>query len=267
MSPDFAKTDPGNLLQSPFPLVLPDWQAPAHVRAFVSTRRGGISEAPFADFNLAAHVGDAPEAVAHNRLLLRTLLPAEPLWLEQVHGAAVFDSAAGSPPLVPPIADAIVARAPVQRGGAVCAILSADCLPVLLCDRDGTAVAAAHAGWRSLAAGVLEAVARRLDIPGAQLMAWLGPAIGAESFEVGPEVRAAFLAHDPAAEQAFRKSGATEKWHADLYLLARQRLNALGIHSISGGGFCTLRDSSRFFSYRRDGLTGRMASVIWLDES
>ncbi len=255
--------------------ILPDWPAPANVRALVTTRQGGVSKDAFASFNLGAHVGDAPAAVAHNRALLRALLPADPLWLEQVHGIDAIDGNSGPVPITssatPPVADAVIAREPARNSGYVCAILTADCLPVLLCDRAGTAVAAVHAGWRGLASGIIETTVRRLGIPGEQLMGWLGPAIGPEAFEVGPEVRSAFLAHDPEADKAFQAhkndNGAkTEKWHADLYLLARQRLAALGITAVAGGGFCTLRDNERFFSYRRDGVTGRMASLIWLQD-
>jgi YfiH family protein len=239
--------------------ILPDWPAPANVRAAVTTRTGGVSRQPFDTFNLAAHVGDDLKAVTANRVRLREALqlPAEPVWLRQVHGVQVVDVAnAGNEPE----ADGGYATKP----GAVCAVLTADCLPVLLCDRMGTRVAALHAGWRGLASGVIEAGVKALNVPGSELLAWLGPAIGPEAFEVGTEVRAAFVRHDPAAERAFRpQTGA--KFLADIYLLARQRLAALGVTAVYGGGLCTVRDRERFYSYRRDGATGRMASLIWLD--
>lgn len=237
--------------------IVPDWPAPASVRALVTTRTGGVSAGAYASLNLATHVGDDPAAVEENRRRLRTHLPAEPLWLSQVHGNAVArvgEAVAGVE------ADAAVAR----RKGAVCAVLTADCLPVLLCNDVGTVVAAAHAGWRGLAGGVIEAAVRATNEPPARLLAWLGPAIGPQAFEVGAEVRAAFLAHSPDAAAAFaaKENG---KWLADLYGLATQRLNALGVERVFGGGFCTFNEAERFYSYRREGNTGRMASLIWLE--
>jgi YfiH family protein len=238
--------------------IRPGWPAPAKVRAVSTTRLGGTSRGPYAAFNLADHVGDVPGAVASNRSLLmqRLALPAEPSWLQQVHGRAVVPA---QPNGAPREADASFSLGP----GAVCAVLTADCLPVLLCDRDGARVAAAHAGWRGLAAGVLEAAVEALQVPGARLMAWLGPAIGPRNFEVGDEVRAVFLAHDSAAAPAFRPSPAG-RWLADLYILARQRLAETGVTEVYGGGLCTFSDQRRFYSYRRDGTTGRMATLIWL---
>lgn len=238
--------------------IRPQWPAPAAVRALSTTRLGGASRGPYAAFNLAGHVGDDPRAVAANRgLLMQQLgLPAEPSWLQQVHGRAV----------VPAWPNGATTEADASFGvgpGAVCAVLTADCLPVLLCDRDGTRVAAAHAGWRGLAAGVLEAAVDALQVPGSRLMAWLGPAIGPRAFEVGDEVRAVFLAHDAAAASAFQPSPAG-RWLADLYVLARQRLAERGVTDVHGGGLCTFSDGRRFYSYRRDGTTGRMATLIWL---
>jgi len=237
-------------------LLLPDWPAPPGVRAAMTLRAGGASGGPYASLNLGDHVGDEADAVAENRRRLRQALalPAEPLWLEQVHGTDV--ARFGGP--VCPRADAAVALAP----GQVCAVMVADCLPVLLADRAGTCVAAAHAGWRGLAAGVLEATVAALPVDPSQLVAWLGPAIGPEAFEVGPEVRDAFQAADPATEAAFRP-GTGDRWMADVYLLARQRLARAGVTDVHGGGWCTVSDPGRFFSYRRDGVTGRMAAVIW----
>jgi len=236
--------------------IVPDWPAPANMRALVTTRVGGVSAAPWDSLNLGDHVGDAPAAVSENRRRLRALLPAEPLWLKQVHGTRCVDAAHAAPSCE---ADAAFARRP----DTVCAVLTADCLPLLLCDAAGSVVAAAHAGWRGLAAGMIEATVHSMGVPGEHLLAWLGPAIGPQSFEVGGEVRERFAAHDAAALAAFapRPDG---KWLCDIYLLARQRLAALGIHRVAGADFCTLRDSQQFFSYRRDGVTGRMASMIWL---
>jgi YfiH family protein len=226
------------------------------VRAAVSLRTGGASGGPFASLNLGGHVGDDPAAVVENRIrLARALdLPAEPLWLDQVHGCDVArfgDTEA-------PQADASVA---LERGQ-VCAVLVADCLPVLLTDREGTCVAAAHAGWRGLAAGVIEKAVESLPVEPARLVAWLGPAIGPGAFEVGPEVREQFLAIDPTAEGLFRPSHGG-RCLADLFSLARRRLASAGVASVHGGGLCTVSDPGRFFSYRRDGMTGRLAALIW----
>lgn len=238
--------------------LLPDWPAPARVRSLVTTRLGGCSIAPYDSFNTATHVGDDPQAVAANRRLLRASLPAEPAWLDQVHGVAVVDATTvGSDT---PSADASIAFAP----GAVCVIQTADCLPVLLARDDGSAVGAAHAGWRGLCDGVLEATVARLDEP-SRLLAWLGPAIGPGAFEVGDEVRAAFMAHDSNAALAFTAGERPGKWLADIYLLARQRLRAAGITLIYGGSLCTVGDEGRFYSYRRDRVCGRMASLIWME--
>jgi YfiH family protein len=237
--------------------IRPDWDAPANVKALQTTRIGGVSAAPWHSLNLGDHVGDDPEAVAENRRRLRQLLPAEPVWLKQVHKTRCIDAAdpdAGNE------ADAAFTRTP----GVVCAVLTADCLPVLLCDAAGTVVAAAHAGWRGLAGGVIESAVRAMGVPGENLMAWFGPAIGHDHFEVGDEVRASFIAHDPAAAAAFRPH-ASGKWLCDIYALARQRLSALGVRRVAGGDFCTVKDAERFYSYRRDGVTGRMASLIWID--
>jgi len=238
--------------------IVPDWPAPAAVRALSTTRAGGVSLAPYASLNLGAHVGDDPARVAENRARLRRLLPAEPRWLNQVHGSAVVDAAAVAGL---PDADAAFSRKP----GAVCVVMTADCLPVLLCDRAGTVVAAAHAGWRGLHGGVVEATVAAMGVAPGELIAWLGPAIGPQAFEVGGEVRAAFVAADGRAEAAFRPAAQAGKWLADLYLLARQRLAALGVSAVHGGDCCTVGEADRFFSYRRDGVTGRMASLIWLD--
>lgn len=237
--------------------IVPDWPAPANVRALVTTRVGGVSLAPWDSLNLGDHVGDAPAAVAENRRRLRARLPAEPLWLKQVHGTRCVDAAHADPGNE---ADAAFARTP----GTVCAVLTADCLPLLLCDTAGRAVAAAHAGWRGLAAGVIEATVQSMGRPGENLLAWLGPAIGPQSFEVGNEVRALFAAHDASAQAAFAPTH-QGKWLCDIYLLARQRLAALGVRRVTSADFCTLRDTQRFFSYRRDGATGRMVSLIWLE--
>lgn len=243
---------------TPYDWIVPDWPAPSWVRALTTTRQGGSSRTPFAAMNLADHVEDDPETVATNRRHLREMLslPAEPVWLRQVHGRGIVTldrSAAGVE------ADGAVSYTP----GQVCAVLTADCLPVLLCDRAGTRVGAAHAGWRGLAEGVIEAAVAALGLPGTSLMAWLGPAIGPHAFEVGDEVRTAFVAQNPESSSAFVPKA--ERWHADLYRLAHQRLAALGIDEVYGGEWCTYEDHERFYSYRRDGRTGRMASLIWLE--
>ncbi|MDR2688783.1 MAG: peptidoglycan editing factor PgeF [Azoarcus sp.] len=230
--------------------ILPDWPAPATVRALVSTRLDG---------NLATRVGDDPAVVAANRARLFQHLPAEPVWLEQVHGREVIDADGWPASAGIPVADAAVAH----RHGVVCAVLTADCLPVLFCDEAGSVVAAAHAGWRGLLAGVLEATLARMAVAPVRIMAWLGPAIGPQAFEVGPEVRAAFLERAPEAEAAFYARRG-DKWFADLFQLARQRLAAAGVAHIHGGGLCTWHDAARFYSYRREGKTGRFASLIWL---
>lgn len=234
---------------------VPPWPVHPAVRAFVTVRGGGASGDPFASFNLGDHVGDAPQAVAANRAALRATLPAEPLWLEQVHGADVADADAASGV---PRADAAVAR----RAGVVCAILTADCLPVLYAADDGSVVAAAHAGWRGLAAGVLEATVAAMAVPPEDVVAWLGPAIGPAAFEVGADVHAAFCATDGACG-AFFAPLREGKWLADLPGLARHRLARLRIGA-AGGTWCTHTEADRFFSWRRDKASGRMALVAWL---
>nr|WP_232470538.1 peptidoglycan editing factor PgeF [Methylococcus sp. BF19-07] len=219
-------------------------------------RLGGVSAGVYAGLNLGLHVGDDPAAVATNRALLRRNLglPAEPAWLRQVHGNAAVEAGREAEPE----ADASY----TWNVGVVCAVMTADCLPVLLCTRDGAGVAAVHAGWRGLAGGVIEQAVAALGA--SDLLAWLGPAIGPEAFEVGDEVRAAFLAQDAESDAAFRP-GDNGRWLADIYRLARLRLRRLGIRDVHGGGWCTYGDESRFFSYRRDGVTGRMATLVWRD--
>ncbi|MFA5941684.1 MAG: peptidoglycan editing factor PgeF [Sinimarinibacterium sp.] len=240
-------------------VVWADWPAPSRIRACQTLRCDGCSAAPYDSFNLAAHVGDDPSAVARNRQALRAALqlPSEPRWLRQVHGT---DVAALPAPGPEPLADAAWTRQP----GVVCAVLTADCLPVLLCSDDGSVVAAAHAGWRGLANGVLEETLAALPLPAQRVHAWLGAAIGPAAFEVGPEVRRSFVDRDAAARDCFAP-GAGDRWFADLYALARLRLHRLGVQSIDGGGACTHRDVARYFSHRRDGACGRMASLIWIE--
>jgi hypothetical protein len=235
----------------------PDWPVPASVHTLATTRAGGVSPPPYEGLNLADHVGDDVAAVARNRALLRAMLPAEPKWLKQVHGAIVARADEMDTPVE---ADASVAFDP----GVVCAVLTADCLPVLFCDRAGTRVAAAHAGWRGLAAGVLEASVAAMQCSPAEILAWLGPAIGPQAFEVGEEVREAFVRDLPAASAAF-VPGQPGKWLADIYALARLRLARAGVNAVYGGGLCTYTDAARFYSFRRDKTTGRMASLIWLE--
>lgn len=234
---------------------------PAAVHAVCTMRRGGVSSAPFDSLNLGDHVGDEAGHVARNRTRVeRDLeLPGPVRWLRQVHGVEV---AAGPALARNPVADAAV----TDRPGEVLAILTADCLPVLLGDRRGRRIGAAHAGWRSLAGGILEATIERLETDPADLVAWFGPAIGPGAYEVGAEVRAAFVDRDPQAAAAFRATRPGH-WFADLYALARRRLAASGVTEVHGGDRCTLRESERFFSYRRDGQCGRMASLIWIEPS
>jgi YfiH family protein len=236
---------------------VPEWPAPAHVRALVTTRLGGVSGGPYASFNLSYRVGDDEAAVHENRRRLRTWLPAEPRWLRQVHGAVVVEADGVTAPVD---ADAAVTCNP----GVVCAISVADCIPVLFCNRAGTVAGAAHAGWRGLAGGVLENTVAALGCAPADLMAWLGPGIGPTAFEVGADVVDAFVARDDGAGVAFRPH-AEGKWLCDLFLLARRRLAALGISAVSGGDRCTYREPGQFFSYRRDRATGRMAALLWLE--
>src|SRR5262245_20389940 len=237
--------------------IAPEWSAPASVRAFVTTRAGGVSQGPYAAFNLATRVGDDPAAVGRNREILRSHLPADVVWLHQVHGAEVVDAAAaGSLPR----ADGAVAR--TRR--TVCGVLTADCLPVLLAARDGSVVGVAHAGWRGMAAGVIEATLARMAVRSESIVAWLGPCIGPGAYEVGREVHDAFVAASASAAQAFAPRG-HGKFLADLYQLARQRLAASGVHDVLGGGFCTYTDADRFYSYRRERTTGRFATLVWID--
>ncbi|MDI1331632.1 peptidoglycan editing factor PgeF [Pseudomonas sp. B14-6] len=235
--------------------LIPDWPAPAGVKACVTTRAGGVSLAPFDSFNLGDHVGDNPEAVAENRRRLTDHFSIQPAWLKQVHGIAV----AHADPNITATADASWTTTP----GIACAAMTADCLPALFCDRAGTRVAAAHAGWRGLAAGVLEATLDSLAVPPEDVLVWLGPAIGPQAFEVGPEVRETFVQQLPEAAKAFVLSQNAGKFMADIYELARLRLAVRGVTAVYGGGFCTVTDP-RFFSYRRNPRTGRFASLIWL---
>jgi YfiH family protein len=255
--------------------VAPDWATPRGVHALCTTREGGVSNAPCDSLNLGDHVGDAVAAVLENRRRLRARagLPAEPAWMQQVHGINVLDLDArnASAPDVSAQADAVFTTTP----GRVCAVLTADCLPVLLAASDGSVVGAAHAGWRGLAAGVIEsaAAALRRRLPAAAtLQAWLGPAISAANFEVGDDVYHAFFDRDAGAAAAFVRNDAG-RWQCDLHRLARRRLQALGIVDISGAEHCTYADATRFFSHRRDvqhrkqATTGRMATLIWREIS
>ena len=240
----------------------PDWPAPARVRAAVTTRDfPGVSRPPFAQGNLGDRCGDEPADVASNRALLidQLHLPAAPAWLRQVHGTDVHIAtrdASSSPAL----ADAAYTDEP----GCVVTVLTADCLPLLVCDAAGREVAAIHAGWRGLCAGVIEASLQKFHAAPASLHVWLGPAIAASSYEVGEEVRAAFLTHSAASECAFTPTRPGH-WRCDLYALARQRLQACGVSSIHGGGFDTYTDP-RFYSHRREKIGGRFASLVWIGE-
>lgn len=238
----------------PHDWLMPDWPAPSTVRSCVTTRAGGVSMAPFDSFNLGDHVGDATAAVQANRKTLQRELGCQPVWLNQVHSTQVVQAGqAGA------TADALWSATP----GIACAVLTADCLPVLFCDRAGTRVAAAHAGWRGLAGGVLETTLQALGVPAQELLVWLGPAIGPGAFEVGGEVREVFVAKHAEALEAFRPSINRGRFMADLYHLARIRLAACGVTAVYGGGLCTYSDA-RFYSYRRAARTGRFASLVWI---
>ncbi|MDP3846293.1 MAG: peptidoglycan editing factor PgeF [Pseudomonas sp.] len=235
--------------------LLPDWPAPARVRGCVTTRAGGVSRSPFDSFNLGDHVEDDSLSVFANRQRLQAALGCAPAWLRQVHGVQV---AAADPRQILEADASYTAEV-----GVACAVLTADCLPVLFCDRAGTRVAAAHAGWRGLAGGVLEATVQAMALQPEQLLAWLGPAIGPAAFEVGAEVREAFVSKHPQADAAFVPSLNCGRFMADIYALARIRLAACGVAAVYGGGFCTVSDP-RFYSYRRAARTGRFASLVWL---
>lgn len=242
-------------------IMVPNWpDQPASIQAAMTQRVGGTSQAPWDSLNLGAHVGDDPAAVAANRQRVMThlALPAKPVWLKQVHGTqvATIDTPGQR---VTGEADAAYTRC----AGVPLCILTADCLPVLITDRDGQEIGAAHAGWRSLCFGVLENLLHRFSAPPEQLLAWLGPAIGPQKFEIGPEVRSAFIAQAEEAESAFTP-GEGDRWLADIYQLARQRLVRGGVTQVAGGDTCTVTDQAQYFSYRRDGQTGRMAALIWI---
>ncbi|MGZ4999666.1 MAG: peptidoglycan editing factor PgeF [Methylomonas sp.] len=238
--------------------IKPDWPLPGHVHAAVTLRTGGVSAGNYAALNPAGHVNDEPSQVKTNRQIIKNMLqlPADPVWLQQVHGVRVVkaDAVSGLEQ-----ADASY----TDQTGTVCAVLTADCLPVLFCGDQGETVAAAHAGWRGLQSGIIAQTLKAMDCH--EMSVWLGPAIGPENFEVGDEVRGAFIDKSPKADAAFR-AGQNGKWLADIYQLARIELAELGIDQVFGGEFCTVADSERFYSYRRDGAaTGRMASLIWRD--
>ncbi|WP_278809644.1 purine nucleoside phosphorylase YfiH [Obesumbacterium proteus] len=239
-------------------LITPLWPAPNNVVAFNTTRKGGVSAQPYDALNLGTHVGDDGTVVAENRRRLKDIIaaPTEPFWLEQVHGTRVLRLDENSDR-----ADNQADASYTNIAGQVCAVMTADCLPVLFCNRQGTEVAAAHAGWRGLCDGVLEQTLACFDSSPEDILAWFGPAIGPTAFEVGGEVRAKFIEQDADAEQAFTEHG--EKYLADIYQLARLRLRRAGVQTISGGDLCTVSDKSRFFSYRREPVTGRMAAMIW----
>lgn len=246
-------------MSAPHGWLAPDWPAPARVRAFVTTRAGGVSEGEHASMNLGLSSGDRAEHVARNRAIVRELLPADPPYMRQVHGIAVAQLDALAP------GEVIIADGAVTGSrGRVAAVLTADCMPLLLADREGTRVAAVHAGWRGMAAGVIESAVAAMRVDPARILAWMGPTIGPDAFEVGPEVREAFVARDARAEEAFR-AHVPGKFMADLYRLARQRLAARGVREVSGGGFCTYHERERFFSYRRAQKSGRMGAFVWME--
>jgi len=246
-------------------LLQPDWPAPANIHAWSTSRVQGISEAPYDGLNLAQHVGDQPAAVEQNRQHLAQVLalPSSPLWLNQVHGRQVVNAAEWvhmGEPGSQPEADAAYSL----QAAVVCVVMTADCLPLLVCNQRGDKVAAVHAGWRGLAAGVIESTLAALQEPAEELLVWLGPAIGPTAFEVGEDVRQAFIAEDAVTASAFQQNRPGH-YLADIYALARRRLQAFGVQAIYGGGYCTFDDADHFYSYRRDGKTGRQASLIWFD--
>ncbi len=253
-------------------LIFPGWPQPANVKAFFTTRAGGVSanteHADFGTLNLGRSTGDAPDAIDENRRRVAALLPHAPKWLSQVHGSRVVAADEVIHLREDVKADAIATSIPNMP----CAIMVADCLPVLFCDDAGEHVAAAHAGWRGLAAGVLENTVAAMQIPAASITAWLGPAIGPSAFEVGNDVRDAFVSCDPAAAACFvpRGDGYPDKFMADIYALARLCLARACVTRVYGGEFCTVNDASRFFSYRREGKmgrkSGRMAGIIWIEK-
>ena len=241
-------------------LVVPEWPAPRKVKACVSTRLGGMSKGVYQGMNLGAHVGDAPDLVEANRAELKRLTnyPNTIQWLNQVHSDIAIE--------LPTEADERTADASfTKQDNTVCAVLTADCLPAIFTNKEGTQVAAAHAGWRGLCDGVLESTLKQFNEP-SDVLVWLGPAIGPDCFEVGAEVRQAFMDVDPEAESAFKPSSNQGKWLGDLYLIAKQRLAKLGCQQVFGGDLCTVTDKERFYSYRRDGVTGRMATLIWIEK-
>lgn len=239
--------------------IYPEWRAPKRVRALITTRKGGVSRGVFSSLNVGLHVGDDAESVLKNRAMVQQEVSVPVAYLNQVHGTTVVQATDALDRLLD--ADAVVDN----TGQAACAVMTADCLPVLFCDRAGTVVAAAHAGWRGLAAGVLQNTIRQMNVPTVEIMAYLGPAIGAEAFEVGQEVYDAFVAQHECAHEAFQPL-AKGKYLADIYFLARKILRHEGVTQISGGDYCTVLERDTFFSYRRDGQTGRMVSAIWLDK-
>ncbi len=240
--------------------IQPNWPAPANVKSLQTTRVGGFSVGPYSSLNLGAHVGDNQVFVEHNRQLLAPYLPSSPVWINQVHGIGVINAASSSS-----LQDADASYS--KLANVVCATMTADCLPVLLCDTKGTVVSAVHAGWRGLCDGVIEAAVHEMAVPASEVLAWLGPAIGPQSFEVGDDVRTQFITIDPSASLAFKPH--SDKWLCDIYLLAKQRLQSIGVSQIYGATinieFCTYSEVDRFYSFRRDNVTGRMASLIWLE--
>ncbi len=257
-------------------IIQADWDAPDNIRTLVTTRMGGYSLPPYKSFNLAMHVGDDPQIVEQNRKRLEELLPSEPKWLNQIHSSRIINAADIEPQ---PDADGSI----TAQKNIVSVVMTADCLPALICNRQGSAVAAVHAGWRGLLAGILEQGAEQLlklsTCQKDEVLVWLGPAIGPNHFEVGDDVRQAFLAraqgrgqsHYESIERCFAKhtktSDGQNKYLADIYQLARVRLSAIGVDNVSGGHYCTYSEADKFYSYRRDGVTGRMASMVWINQA
>jgi YfiH family protein len=252
---------------APISFITLNWPAPKNVKALQTTRLGGVSVSPYSSLNLGAHVQDDPMAVAKNRQLLSPYLPSQPVWVNQVHGVDVIDAATST---CVQNADASF----TTKANVVCVTMTADCLPVLLCDKKGTVVAAVHAGWRGLCDGVIEAAVNKMQVSPSDILVWLGPAIGPDAFEVGIDVREQFIEKDSQAALAFKSinhQDSNDKWLCNLYLIAQQRLNNIGVTQVYGASvnedFCTYTDEARFFSFRRDNVTGRMASMIWLESN
>lgn len=242
-----------------------NWPAPSMIKTLITTRQGGYSQKPYNNFNVATHVGDNPDAVQQNRELLNKFLPSEPIWLDQQHTNICLEVNRSSHQALS-IADASL----TTHENTVCAVLTADCMPLLICNKNATIVSAVHAGWKGMANGIIEKSIKKIleqtQETADQLMIWLGPAISQPSFEVGEDVRQQFIQKHPLSVEAFKpKTSTSNKYFCDLYRISHIILNQLGINQIYGDNYCTYKDEERFYSYRREGITGRIASMIWIN--